>query len=52
MQKQIRYKNFTINVLFPSGYYEYYSTKHKRFLKFDELEFVKYSIDLENSKIK
>lgn len=38
------YKGFVIDRLFPSGYYQYYSDKEKRFLTFDTLEGAKAKI--------
>ena len=47
MSKEIKYKDEFITVL-PSGWYEYYSDKQGRFLKFDTLTGAKRSIDKEN----
>jgi hypothetical protein len=43
----IMYKGKGITRLMPSGYYEYYSDKEGRFLKFDDLDDCKASIDAE-----
>lgn len=38
VSKEIKYKGVTISTLFPSGYYEFYSDREQRFLKFDILQ--------------
>ena len=43
----IMYKGKGITILMPSGYYEYYSDKEGRFIKFDDLDDCKASIDAE-----
>lgn len=47
MEKEIKYKGKVITVLFSSGYYQVYSDKEERFLKFDELDDAKALIDSE-----
>lgn len=47
MEKEIKYKGKVITILFPSGYYQVYSDKEERFLKFDELDDAKALIDSE-----
>jgi hypothetical protein len=49
MEKEIKYKGKTITIVKPSGMFEYYSDKQKRFLKFDDLGNAKASIDKEKS---
>jgi hypothetical protein len=49
MEKEIKYKGNTIKQIKPSGVFEYYSDKQKRFLKFDDLGRAKASIDKEKS---
>lgn len=44
------YKDKAITRTHPSGYYEYYSDKQMRFLKFDDLDDCKASIDEEKSE--
>jgi len=44
---EIKYKGVVIKVLQPSGYFEFYSDKEGRFLKFDELDSAKARIDSE-----
>lgn len=41
----ITYKGKHINRLFPSGMYVYYSDSEERFIKSDDLEYIKYLID-------
>jgi hypothetical protein len=41
------YKGINVDVLFPSGYYEFYSEKQGRFLKADTIEGVKKLINEE-----
>lgn len=48
---EITYKGKAIEVLKPSGMFQYYSDKEGRFLKFDELDSAKKSIDKEGKKI-
>ena len=40
----MKYKDIFIRKIFPSGYYEYYSYKENRFLKFDTLLSLKENI--------
>ena len=47
MTDYIEHNGKSITILFPSGMYEYYSDTQKRFLKFDDLEECKESIDNE-----
>ena len=47
MTDYIEHKGKGITILFPSGMYEYYSDTQERFLKFDDLEECKESIDNE-----
>jgi hypothetical protein len=51
MEREIQYKGHTITRLSPSGYYEFYSDKEGRFLKFDDLKGAKMAIDKENSSL-
>ena len=46
-KNEIKYKGKVITRLFPSGYYEFYSDKQERFLKFDDLDRAKSVIDSE-----
>ena len=46
----INYKGKDINRLFPSGYYAYYSDSEKRFIKSDDLGYIKYLIDGEEAE--
>jgi hypothetical protein len=48
---QITYKGFVITKLFPSGYYEFYSDKQGRFIKFSTLTDAKKQITKEKAKI-
>ncbi len=41
------YKGYIITKLSPSGMYEFYSNKEQRFIKSDDLEYVKEMIDKE-----
>jgi len=50
MEKEIKYKGKVITKKHPSGMFEYYSDKQKRFLKFDTLDAAKGSIDKEGKK--
>lgn len=43
--KQIIYKGISIEKLFPSGYYKFYSNKDKRHLYFDMLKDAKMYIN-------
>lgn len=45
MSKYITYKDRSIEIIFPSGYYRFYSNSDERFLMFDDLESVKNAID-------
>ena len=42
---ETEYRGHIISRLFPSGYYEYYSDKDKRFIKSDEIGIIKSRID-------
>ena len=44
---EIKYRGVSIKVLHPSGYFEFYSDKEGRFLKFDDLDSAKGRIDSE-----
>lgn len=46
-KNEIIYNGKLITKLFPSGYYEFYSDKDERFLKFDDLDDAKARIDSE-----
>lgn len=46
---EIKYRGVSIKVLHPSGYFEFYSDKEGRFLKFDDLDSAKGRIDSELS---
>jgi hypothetical protein len=46
-KNEISYKGKLITRLFPSGYYEFYSDKQERFVKFDDLDDAKAQIDSE-----
>lgn len=50
MEKEIKHKGKVITKKTPSGMFEYYSDKQKRFLKFDTIELAKSSIDKEGKK--
>jgi hypothetical protein len=50
MEKEIKHKGKVITKKHPSGMFEYYSDKQKRFLKFDDLNAAKSSIDNEGKK--
>jgi len=43
--EEIKYKGKLIKKLHPSGYYEVYSDKEERFLKFDDLDSAKELVD-------
>ena len=44
----ITYKGKHINRLFPSGMFVYYSDSEERFIKSDDLDYVKYMVDKDN----
>ena len=46
----ITYKGKHINRLFPSGMYVYYSDSEERFIKSDDLDYIKYMIEKDNDK--
>jgi hypothetical protein len=47
MKKEIIYKGVLITRAFPSGFFQYYSEKHNRFMTYDFLESCKQGIDSE-----
>jgi len=50
MEREIKYKGKTISKLSPSGMYEFYSDKQGRFIKSDNLGYVKLAISNEMKK--
>lgn len=50
-KNEIKYEGVTITRLFPSGYYEFYSDKQGRFVKFDDLDEAKSVIDSEGESM-